>query len=222
MTVELLDEFRGELVAGLGDDVHRSGAVSQQVAGLAAGEELLRPAGDQLEQQLVDAADDLGAGPAQLVAAVDQQPQRDGGVVGHDLPQARAAQPGHGHAVGVDRVGLAALAGVEHPHPRRQLRRHVEHGLAVGDQALGDVPADAGAALHRPDPVRELPAGRQHLLVAVGVGAEAALRQDLLAFVDDSRSWPTACADPSRSPHDPSMSLLARTLWTMARRATLL
>ena len=95
---------------------------AQQVAGLAAGEELLRSAGDQLEQQLVDAADDLGAGPAQLVAAVHQQPQRDGDVVGHDLAQAWAAQAGHGHAVRVDRVGLAALAGVEDPHPGRQLR----------------------------------------------------------------------------------------------------
>ena len=54
---------------------------------------------------------------------------------------------------GVDRVGLAALAGGEHPHPRRQLRRHIHHRLAVGDQPLGDVPADAVAALDRPDPV---------------------------------------------------------------------
>ena len=54
---------------------------------------------------------------------------------------------------------------------------HVQDGLAVGDQALGDVPADPGAALHRPDPVRDTAAGGEHLLVAVGVRAVPALRQ---------------------------------------------
>jgi hypothetical protein len=62
--------------------------------------------------------------------------------------------------VGVDRVGLAALAGVEHSRPRGQFRGHVENGFAVGDQALGDVPADPGTPLDRPHPVRELAAGR--------------------------------------------------------------
>lgn len=31
----------------------------------------------------MDAADDLGAGPAKLIAAIHQQPQRDGDIVGH-------------------------------------------------------------------------------------------------------------------------------------------
>ena len=67
------------------DDADRLRRGPQKVAGLAAGQELLGSAGDQLEQQHVDAADDLGAGPAQFVAAVDQQPQRDGDIVGRDL-----------------------------------------------------------------------------------------------------------------------------------------
>src|SRR4051812_21724338 len=45
--------------------------------------------------------------------------------------------------------------------------------------------ADPGAALNGPHPVGELAAGREHLLVAVGVGAEAALELELLASVDD-------------------------------------
>jgi hypothetical protein len=69
---EVVDEFTGEIVAGLGNDADRRRRRAQQVAGLAAGEELLRPTGNQLEQQVVDAADGLGAGPAEFVAAVDQ------------------------------------------------------------------------------------------------------------------------------------------------------
>jgi hypothetical protein len=33
------------------------------------------------------------------------------------------------------------------PGPRRQLRRHVHHRLAVGDQALREVPTDAMALI---------------------------------------------------------------------------
>jgi hypothetical protein len=127
--------------------------MTRWTAGLAAGEELLRPTGDQLEQQVVDTAHRFGTGPAQLVAAVHQQPQRYGGVIGGHRAQSGAAQLGDGHAVGVDRVGLAALAGVEHPHPRRQLGRHIQDSFAVGDQALGDVAADPGATLDGPNAI---------------------------------------------------------------------
>jgi hypothetical protein len=87
--------------------------------------------------------------------------------------------------VRVDRVGLAALAGGEHPHPGRQFRWHVEHRFAVGDQPLRDVPADAVAALDCPDPLRVAPAGGEHRPVAVPVGTEPATRQDHLPTVDD-------------------------------------
>ena len=125
-------------------------------------------------------ADGLGAGAAQLVTAVDQQPQRHGGVVDDDLTQAR------GCAAPATATLWASTGSVLRPWPVANTRtradsfaRHVQHGLAVGDQALGDVPADAVAALHRPDPVRVLPASGEHLPVAVGVGAEPALRQHL-------------------------------------------
>src|SRR5689334_14383316 len=59
---QFLDEFAGELVAGLGDDADGCRCGAQQVAGLPAGEELLGPAGDQLEQVLVDTAEYHDAG----------------------------------------------------------------------------------------------------------------------------------------------------------------
>jgi hypothetical protein len=69
--------------------------------------------------------------------------------------------------------------------PGGQLGWHVQYVLAVGDQPLGDVPADAIAAFHRPQPVWVSSAQRQHHPVAVGVRAESALRQYVLALVDD-------------------------------------
>ena len=119
----------------------------------------------------------LGPVPAQAVTAIDEQLQCDCGVVDGHLPQSGSPQGGHGDAVRVGRVGLTGLGGVEQPGSRGHFRRHVEHGLAVGDQALGDVPADAVAALDRPDPLLVLPTGLEHRLVAVAVSAEPALRK---------------------------------------------
>jgi hypothetical protein len=42
---QFVDELTGQVVAGLGDDARRRGRGAQQVAGLAAGEELLAPPG---------------------------------------------------------------------------------------------------------------------------------------------------------------------------------
>jgi hypothetical protein len=70
-------------------------------------------------------------------------------------------QPIHPHRdqrdrLRIVRVGLAALAGVEHPQAGRQLRRYVDHGLASGHEPARDVMADPAAALHRPQPVGPL------------------------------------------------------------------
>jgi len=117
--------------------------------------------------------------------------------------------------VRIDRVALAALPGVEHPHPRRQLRRHVQDGFAVGDQTLGDVPADPGAALHRPHPIRKPPAGGQHRLIAVGIRAVPAPGQNLLVCVDNlDRGRPLMRIHSDDHTTHP-LHLLARTLWTM-------
>jgi hypothetical protein len=82
-------------------------------------------------------------------------------------------------------VGLASLTGGEHSRPLQQFRRHVHHRLPVGDQAPGDVPADAVAALDRLRPVR-MPASRgQHQVVATLIGAEPARIENRSPVVDD-------------------------------------
>jgi hypothetical protein len=97
----------------------------------------------------VDPVEQVGVSTAQTVTAVDQQPQRHGHVVDDDLPQTLAAQRRDRDAVRIDRISLTALTGVEHPRPGGQLRGHVHHDLAVGDQALSDVLTDAVAAFDR-------------------------------------------------------------------------
>jgi hypothetical protein len=44
-----------------------------------------------LQQQLMDAADDVGAGPAEFVAAVDQQAHHDRDIIRANGAQAAAA-----------------------------------------------------------------------------------------------------------------------------------
>lgn len=52
----------------------------------------------------------------------------------------------------------------------RQLGGHVDHGLALGDEPLGDMTADAFTALDRPDPVRPGPRLRLAPSCTSGVG----------------------------------------------------
>lgn len=122
---------------------------------------------------------------AEGAATVDQNPQQ-----GRLLIVDQRAQPGHAGAdqrdgVGVGGIGLAALAGGEHPRPGGQLRWDVDDLLAVGEQPVGDVPADALAALDRPDPVRLLAGVLPHRRVAVAVGVEPAAADDGLVAGHD-------------------------------------
>jgi hypothetical protein len=87
--------------------------------------------------------------------------------------------------VRVGSVGLAALPGGEDPRPRGQLRRHVNDLFAVGEQPVGDVLADAGTALDRPNPVRPLFSVANHRGVAVAVGREPASAVDGLVSGHD-------------------------------------
>jgi hypothetical protein len=81
---EFLDELAAEIVAGLGPMQAGDSAVRSRKPAWPRVRKFLRPTGDQLEQHVMDAADCLGAGPAEFVAAVDQQPQRHGGILdGH-------------------------------------------------------------------------------------------------------------------------------------------
>jgi hypothetical protein len=100
------------------------------------------------------------------------------------------AQPCHAGAdqrdgVCIGGVGLAALPGGEHSRPGGQLWWDIHDLLAIGQQPVGDVPADSLAALDRPDPVRPPPGVRLHRGVAVAVGVEAAAADDGLVAGHD-------------------------------------
>ncbi len=87
--------------------------------------------------------------------------------------------------MGIDWVGLTTVAGSEDPHLCGELRRDIYDRLAVMDEAVGDVFADAVATLDRPDALGVRPTGREHIGIASLVGAEPADRQNLGSFVDD-------------------------------------
>jgi hypothetical protein len=134
---------------------------------------------------MMQPGDELGASAAELVTAINQQPQRDRAVIGLHSPQVRGAQGDHGDAAGVDRVRFAALASGEHAGPGGQLRGHIHDSFTIGDQALRHVPADTVATLDRPLAVLVPTTGSEHGLVAVAVGAEPAPPDRLLTLVDD-------------------------------------
>jgi len=108
--LELAGQFHGEPAAGLAGQVPRLDG-GDQCAGLPGGQELLGPAGYQLQQQPVQPAADLGAGAAQLIAAVREHAHHHQVLLDPDLDQARAAQGNQRDSVRVDRIGLAKDGG---------------------------------------------------------------------------------------------------------------
>ncbi len=92
--------------------------------------------GDQLGEQSLEPVDDLDPQVGQLVTTIGEHPQRlELTITGKDS-QARGADSDDRDRVCVQRVGLAVVAGVEEPHPGRQLGRHVDNMLAGLDKAL--------------------------------------------------------------------------------------
>jgi hypothetical protein len=118
-----------------------------------------------------------------FIAPVHQHPEHDKVRIDLDTDQVRGAQRDHGHRVRIHWVGLSAVAGSEHSHLRRQLRRHVHHRFAVVDQPVCDVLADAVAAFYRPYALGVPAAGFQHLVIAGLVGAVPACPARKLRFV---------------------------------------
>ena len=163
------------------------------------GQELLGPAGEKLQQQPVQPVDGLGSGAAELVAAVDEHAHHDQVV---DRP---APAPGSGCAARPRRPSArrpgrsCGRCRWRTPAPAPTASRGTSSTVSPScDQPVRDVLADAVAALHRPHPVSELPPSRQHLRVAGLVGAEPAHRQHVARARRRPRSWPNACAGPSR------------------------
>src|SRR5260370_36459668 len=77
------------------------------------------------------------------------------------------------------------------------------HGRTIGQQPLGDVPADAAAPLDRLRAVPELAALRQHRLATLPPRAEPALRRDLPPAAGHlDRAWPGTGREPGQQPAD--------------------
>lgn len=56
--------------------------------------------------------------------------------------------------MGVVGISLAVMAGVEEPHPRGELGRHVNDLLAVLEKPLSQRTSDTVGSFDRPDPFR--------------------------------------------------------------------
>jgi hypothetical protein len=82
-------------------------------------------------------------------------------------------------------VGLAVVAGVEEPHPRRQLRRHVDDPFAGLEEPLSQWPSGTVAALDRPHAVRPGCDVPPHCGVAGLVGGEPTRAEQLLVVIND-------------------------------------
>jgi hypothetical protein len=150
---DVADEVDGQLAAGLG---RRAGwpQPAQQDRGCVGGQLAVGACGHELGQQPVQPVQDLGAGGDQVIAPVRQQPQHHGVVLDVDLAQALAAKGGQGDRDRVTGIVFAAVASGQLPHPSGELGRHVDDLVAVGDQLLGEDPADPGGALDGPAPLR--------------------------------------------------------------------
>ena len=87
----------------------------------------------------MEAVQRLGPRAGELVAPIGQQPQHHQLRIQAELAYSLVPQRDHHDGVRVDGIGLAALAGVEHPRPSGQLGRHVHHSLPVSEQPLGQL-----------------------------------------------------------------------------------
>jgi hypothetical protein len=121
----------------------------------------------------VQPVEGLGPGGHQILAPLGQQVQHHRLVLDADLPQPDNVAGGDGYRDRVVGVALAAVADRQHPDSGGQLGRHVQDLLAVADQPLGQGPADAVRAFHRPTPVRPSCSPGTKGLVAVQGGRDA-------------------------------------------------
>jgi hypothetical protein len=112
-------------------------------------------------------------------------PQRFELTVLDHYPQTSRADRDHRDGVGVQGVGLAVVTGVEESYPRRQLRRHIDHPLARGDQSLGQGTAGSVGSLDGPEAVGPLLHVPLHRGVAGVGGVEPTAAKELFVGVED-------------------------------------
>jgi len=87
--------------------------------------------------------------------------------------------------VSVVGVGLAVVPGVEQPHPRGQLGRHVDDDLAGLEQPLSQGTTGTVGALDRPHPRRPRRHVRLHRRVPGPVRGEPPIAELAFVLVDD-------------------------------------
>jgi hypothetical protein len=119
------DQVSGQVPAGDRRNTGRSNLIEQR-GGALGGEVSPGSAGDQVDQQRVQAVDGLGAGGDQVLARLGQQVQHHRLVLDPHLSQLRGALGGDRHRDRVGSIALAAVADRQHPHPGGQLGRHIQ------------------------------------------------------------------------------------------------
>ena len=91
------------------------------------------------------------------------------------------------------RIVLVVAARIQQPGPRRQHRRHINHGLAARDQLLRQQRADTGRAFHRPHARCERCRPTQQPFALATIGNHRHLANELLVAVDHRRGMRTLC-----------------------------
>jgi hypothetical protein len=180
----------------------------QEHGGLACGDFVWYPAGNQITQQRMQPADGLVAGPGQITVAFGPHLQHAGVAVSDDLLWAadRSAATATGRAslgsflpvfpVCSSRTRAASLGCTSLPP------------LTGGDQLLGQQAAQPGGALHRPGPLRPGPRPGGQLAGLARACPDPQRAQRLLGRAHCHRGVRALMRGRSRSPlpsaHSPS------------------
>ena len=122
-------------------------------------------------------------------------------MVGHlDAAQARGPKGSHGDRVGVVRVVLIGTTGGEHPDPRGQSGRNVEHLFATCHELLGQQVAHPAGRLDGPPPLLE-GLGPTHELFDLTTSGTHLDAGDLIFSLIDGHRRVRCLVGRPRSPH---------------------
>jgi hypothetical protein len=143
---------------------------------------------NQLTQYRMQAAQQLGAQPAQITVAARPQPQHRGVIVVRcDFVQPASPQRGHRDRARIVGIVLVQLPGVEQPHPRSEFGRHVHHPLARTDQLIAEQATQPTSALDCPDPPRPPPRPAPQHLQLINTGHDPDLTDNPFRSVERHR-----------------------------------
>ena len=134
-----------------------------------------------------------------LTITIGQQPQHDPVLVTGGDDVERWGAPRHDRRrTGVVGVGLVDRSTLEQAHPRRQLRRHINHMLTGGDELLSEQRTHPCRSLDRPRTRRERRRPLQQPASLMPIGVHTDRGDDDFATVDDDRRVrPLVRVDPN-------------------------